>query len=365
MIKPIPYESLLRTNLDFKDDINAAFQEVFQSGWYILGKQVADFELEFAKYCGTKYCIGVASGLDAIILSLKGMDLPADAEVIVPSNTYIATILAVINAGYKPVLVEPDINTYNINPLKIEGALTTKTKVILVVHLYGKMCDMTAINTIAKKYNLKVIEDCAQAHGAKHHNKKAGNWGDTGAFSFYPTKNLGALGDGGAITTNDAALADKLIYLRNYGSKTKYQNKYIGYNSRLDELQAAFLRKKLLKLDVINAHKRSLAQIYFDKIDNRFIKPSLQPENYDVFHIFSFRCAKRDELKNYLFEKGVGTEIHYPIPPHRQVAYSEMFKGGTFPLSEEIHNSILSLPIAFFHTAEEVNYIADCINNFQ
>jgi dTDP-4-amino-4,6-dideoxygalactose transaminase len=361
----IPYESLVKTNLAFNDDINAAFQEVLQSGWYILGKQVADFEHEFAKYCGTKYCIGVASGLDAMILSLKVMDLPADAEIIIPSNTYIATILAVISAGYKPVLVEPDINTYNIDPLKIENAITAKTKVILAVHLYGKMCDMSAIRAIVKKHDLKIIEDCAQAHGAKHLDKKAGNWSDAGAFSFYPTKNLGALGDGGAITTNDANLADKLIYLRNYGSKIKYQNKYIGYNSRLDELQAAFLRKKLVRLDDINAHKRVLAKIYFDKLDSRFIKPSLQPENHDVFHIFNIRCDNRDELKSYLFDNGVNTEIHYPIPPHHQTAYREMFKNGAYPISEEIHNTTLSLPIAYFHTAEEVNHTANCINNFK
>jgi dTDP-4-amino-4,6-dideoxygalactose transaminase len=364
MTSIIEYESLLKTNLAFNNDLDAAYGEVLQSGWFILGKQTADFEQEFAAYCGTKYCIGVASGLDAMILSLKAMDLPKSAEVIVPSNTYIASILAIINAGCTPILVEPDINTYNINPLKIEKAITNNTKAILAVHLYGKMCDMASITSIAQKYGLKVVEDCAQAHGAKHKDKKAGNWSDAGAFSFYPTKNLGALGDGGAITTNDADLADKLIHLRNYGSKIKYQNKYIGYNSRLDELQAAFLRKKLVKLDDINTHKRKLAQIYFDKIDNRFIKPSLQPENYDVFHIFNIRCNKRDELKNYLLKKGIKTDIHYPIPPHQQAAYSNMFKGKEFPISEDIHNSTLSLPIAYFHTEKEINYIVDCINKF-
>lgn len=364
MSKIIEYESLGRTNDAFKNDYHAAFENVLQSGWYILGKQVADFEQEFSNYCGTKYCVGVASGLDAIILSLKAFDLPNDAEVIVPSNAYIACILGVISAGCKPILVEPDINTYNIDPFKIEEAITSKTKAILAVHLYGKMCDMTNINIIAQKYGLKVIEDCAQAHGAQHCGKKAGNWGNAGAFSFYPTKNLGALGDGGAITTNDADLADKLLYLRNYGSKKKYQNEYMGYNSRLDELQAAFLRKKLTKLDNINTHKRKLAQIYFNMINSKFIKPSLQTENYDVFHIFNIRYNKRDDLKKYLLEKGITTEIHYPIPPHKQIAYKNLSNSKGFPLSEEIHATTLSLPIAIFHTPEDIKYIAACVNEF-
>jgi dTDP-4-amino-4,6-dideoxygalactose transaminase len=361
----IPYESLERTNAAFVEGYNEAFQQLLKSGWYILGQQVSSFEQEFANYCGTKFCIGVASGLDAMVLALQALDLPKDAEVIVPSNTYIATVLAVINAGYKPVLVEPDLVTYNINPQKIAAAITSKTRAILPVHLYGKMSDMTAINQLAQQYNLKVVEDCAQAHGAMHHYKKAGNWSNAGAFSFYPTKNLGALGDGGAITTNDPELADKLLYLRNYGSKVKYHNKYTGFNSRLDELQAAFLRKKLERLDDINNHKRKLAEVYFNKLDNRFIKPSVQAENHDVFHIFNIRHPKRDALKSYLLEKGIGTEIHYPIAPHQQEAYSALFKDGAYPISEEIHQTTLSLPIAYFHTEDEVSYVADCINNFE
>jgi dTDP-4-amino-4,6-dideoxygalactose transaminase len=360
----IAYESLEKTNASFDNDFRSALNDVLKSGWYILGQQVVHFEQEFAQYCGTKYCIGVASGLDAIILSLKALELPEGAEVIVPSNTYIASILAIINAGYKPVLVEPDLVTYNIDPAKIEKAITAKTKAILVVHLYGKMCDMTRINAIAQQHGLKVVEDCAQAHGAMHQGKKAGNWGDTGAFSFYPTKNLGALGDAGAITTNDAGLADKLLYLRNYGSKKKYQNEYIGFNSRLDELQAAFLRKKLPSLDAINTHKRSLAQLYFDNIDNRFMKPSIQEDNYDVFHIYNIRCNKRDKLKIYLLDKGIQTEIHYPTPPHWQPAYKNIFAGKKYPLSEEIHNSTLSLPIAFFHSEEEIEHICQMVNSF-
>jgi len=365
MSRIVEYESLGKTNAAFEDDYYSAFKDVLQKGWYILGTQVEDFEQEFARYCGTRYCIGVASGLDAIVLSLKAFDLPDGAEIIVPSNTYIASILAIILAGYTPILVEPDIVTYNVDSEKIEIAVTTKTKAILVVHLYGKMCDMTSINRIAQKHSLQIVEDCAQAHGAVHAGKKAGNWGNAGAFSFYPTKNLGALGDGGAITTNDADLADRLIYLRNYGSQKKYENKYIGYNSRLDELQAAFLRKKLPKLDDINNHKRKLAQIYFNKIDDRFVKPRLQQENEDVFHIFNIRCNKRDELKKHLLEKGIKTEIHYPIPPHKQVAYQGLFGSKKFPLSEEIHATTLSLPIAGFHTANDINYVADCINDFK
>jgi dTDP-4-amino-4,6-dideoxygalactose transaminase len=364
MNKPIEYESLYKVNDCFKDDYEAAFKEVLESGWFILGSQVTAFENEFAQYCDTKHCIGLASGLDAIVLALKVFDFPADSEVLVPSNAYIACILGIVNAGYKPVLVEPDIATYNIDPKLIEAAITEKTVAILPVHLYGKMCDMTAINRIAQQYNLKVVEDCAQAHGAKHVGKKAGNWGDTGAFSFYPTKNLGALGDGGAITTNDDELAEKLRSLRNYGSKVKYHNELIGFNSRLDEMQAAFLRKKLLKLDDINAHKNELATIYFDKLTDNVTRPIIQPENYDVFHIYNIRHKKRDALKAYLKDKGITTEIHYPIAPHHQQAYKAMFAGLSFPLSEEIHATTLSLPISYFHTPEQVSYVADCINNF-
>ncbi|MES2807878.1 MAG: DegT/DnrJ/EryC1/StrS family aminotransferase [Bacteroidota bacterium] len=361
----IPYESLERSNASFIEGYNHVFQQVLSSGWYVLGQQVSNFEQEFANYCGTTYCIGVASGLDAMVLILRAFDLPENAEIIVPSNTYIASILAIVNAGYKPVLVEPDLLTYNIDPNKIAAAITPKTKAILPVHLYGKMCDMTAINQIAQKHELKIVEDCAQAHGAMHKGQKAGSLSNAGAFSFYPTKNLGALGDAGAITTNDANLADRLLYLRNYGSKIKYQNKFTGFNSRLDEIQAAFLRKKLEKLDDINSHKRKLAQVYFDKLDDRFIKPSVQAENQDVFHIFNIRHPKRDLLKGYLLEKGIGTEIHYPIAPHRQEAYSGMFSGKNYPISEEIHQTTLSLPIAYCHTVDEINYVADCINNFE
>ncbi|QHS56345.1 DegT/DnrJ/EryC1/StrS family aminotransferase [Mucilaginibacter sp. 14171R-50] len=360
----IEYESLSKVNSFFEDDYRDAYNEVLKAGWYILGEQVSCFEKEFADYCGTKHCIGLASGLDAITLSLRVLDLPAGAEVIVPSNAYIACILGIINAGCKPVLVEPDISSYNIDPHKIEAAITGKTKAILAVHLYGKMCNMTAITRIAQNYGLQVIEDCAQAHGAEHFGKKAGNWGITGAFSFYPTKNLGALGDGGAITTSDDELAEKLRSLRNYGSKVKYHNDHIGYNSRLDELQAAFLRKKLVKLNDINRHKNELASIYFDKLKDRFIKPIIEAENKDVFHIYNIRCDMRDRLSAFLKDKGILTEIHYPIPPHKQQAYKHLFKGQDFPLSEQIHATTLSLPISYCHTPQQISYVADCINSF-
>ncbi len=364
MDQTIEYESLHKANESLLGDFNIAYNEVIRSGWFILGKQVAEFENEFAAYCGSNYCIGVASGLDAITLILTALDLPKGSEVIVPSNAYIACILGVINAGLKPVLAEPDIQTYNINPDAIEASISNNTSAILAVHMYGKICDMTRINEIARKYGLKVVEDCAQAHGAKHFDKKAGNCSDAAAFSFYPTKNLGALGDGGAITTNDEKLAEKLMSLRNYGSKKKYENDYIGFNSRLDEMQAAFLRKKLRILDDINDHKNQLAAIYSEKLQDRFVKPCVEPYNYDVFHIYNIRYERRDDLRNYLAEKKIITEIHYPIPPHRQKGYQHLFGDQSFPISEEIHRTTLSLPVSYFHTPEQINYVADCINNF-
>jgi dTDP-4-amino-4,6-dideoxygalactose transaminase len=360
----IEYEDLKKSNAPFVAGFQEAFQSVINSGWYILGSQVAAFETEFAAYCGTGYCVGLASGLDAIVLAIKALEIPEGSEIIVPSNAYIASILGVINAGCKAIMVEPDIHTYNIDPEKIEQAITRATKAILVVHLYGKMCNMTHINAIASKHGLKVIEDCAQAHGAIHQCKKAGNWGHIAAFSFYPTKNLGGLGDGGAITTDDAELADRIRYLRNYGSAKKYHNAYLGYNSRLDELQAAFLRHKLKSLDAINAHKMYLANIYREHLADRFIKPIIEPDNTDVFHIYNIRYLRRDELQNYLKQKGIKTEIHYPVAPHLQVAYQNMWPGEVFPLSEEIHATSLSLPIAFCHTANDISYVCDTINSF-
>lgn len=359
----IDYENLYKVNEPFFDSYKKDFEETLNSGWYVLGKNVTSFEEEFAKYCNVKHCIGVANGLDALILSLKVLNFKKNMEVIVPSNTYIATILSIIHAGLKPVLVEPDINTYNLDPEKIEENITKNTVAILVVHLYGKCCQMDKILNLAAAYNLKVVEDCAQAHGAKMDGKTAGSFGDLGAFSFYPTKNLGALGDAGCITTNSAELAEQLRALRNYGSRVKYVNDYIGYNSRLDEIQAGFLRLKLKKLDEINAHKIRLAKIYFNRINDKVIKPVIEEGFYDVYHIFNIRTNQRDLLKEDLLKQGIKTEIHYPIPPHKQIGLKGIFK-GKYPLSEEIHATTLSLPISYFHTEEDIEKVSDAVNSF-
>lgn len=358
----IEYESLGRLNKSFEEEYLQCFKDLLASGWYILGKQVTTFEEAFAQYCGTKYCIGVASGLDALMLALRSFDFPAGSEVLVPSNTYIATILSILQCELKPVLVEPDIHTYNIDPLKIEEKINCNTKAIMVVHLYGKACDMDPIMQIANKYELPVIEDCAQAHGAMYKGQKVGTFG-IGAFSFYPTKNLGALGDAGAITTNDSDKNDLFRALRNYGSKIKYQNDYIGYNSRLDEIQAALLNVKLKYLDQINLHKRSLAVIYLKELKDDFIKPKVSPEYFDVYHIFNIRHPKRDELKEYLLKNGIKTDIHYPMPPHKQKAMKGIIE-GEYPLSEEIHRSTLSLPISYGHTFDDIYKIIEVMNKF-
>ncbi|MDF2529249.1 MAG: aminotransferase, partial [Gammaproteobacteria bacterium] len=303
----IEYESLAKLNAPYKAEFEAVLGKIVDKGWFILGQSVAQFEQEFAQYCGAKHCVGVANGLDALILSLIALDLPAGSEVIVPSNTYIATILAILRAGLKPVLVEPSLATYNLDPHKIESAITSRTRAIMPVHLYGKLCDMQAILALAKKHDLFVVEDAAQAHGAMQHDRKAGAWGDMTAFSFYPTKNLGALGDAGAITTDNDKLAEKLRSLRNYGSQVKYYNDYVGFNSRLDEVQAAFLLIKLRRIDAMTQHKRELATFYFKHIDDRYIKPVIQDGFFDVYHIYNIRHEKRDELKQFLLEQGIKT----------------------------------------------------------
>jgi dTDP-4-amino-4,6-dideoxygalactose transaminase len=359
----IEYENLGRVNEILFEKYQEKFKEFLKSGWYILGNNVATFELEYASYCNTQSCIGVASGLDALILAINACAFPKESEIIVPSNTYIATILAIVHNGFKPVLVEPDIQTYNIDPTKIEEKITPKTKAILVVHLYGKSCDMDQITDIAKKYNLKIIEDAAQAHGAMYKEKKVGSFG-IGCFSFYPTKNLGALGDAGAITLNDTSLDQKLRALRNYGSSTKYYNDELGYNSRLDEIQAGFLSIKLTILEEITAHKRTLAQYYFEHLDPRFIMPVQHSDFFDVFHIFAIRHPKRGELKAFLLEHNIKTEIHYPLPPHRQKAMQNIIS-GEYPIAQEIHDTILSLPISYGHTLEQIQYVCDVINRFK
>ena len=359
----IEYENLHKSNSIFFEGLKKSFDETLKSGWFILGKNVEKFEKEFSSYHKAKYCFGVASGLDALLLSLKAFDFEKGSEVIVPSNTYIATILSILHAGLKPVLVEPDIHTYNIDPKKIEESISANTKAIMIVHLYGKSCAMDEIISICKKYSLKLIEDCAQSHGAKYKNKLTGTFGEFGAFSFYPTKNLGAFGDAGAIITNDESLAIKIKRLRNYGSDVKYYNEVVGYNSRLDEVQAGFLSIKLNKLDEINTHKRKLAQIYLDNLKDEFIKPAVDTNYFDVYHIFNVRHKKRDELKDYLLKNEIKTDIHYPVAPHKQNAMKNILE-GSYPISEEIHNTTLSLPCSFGHTEEEIYQVVEVMNKF-
>lgn len=357
----IEYENLAKSNAMFYDEYCHAFQAVLQSGWFILGKRLQDFEEAFAKSVGSKHCIGLASGLDALFLAIKALNLPKNSEIIVPSNTYIATILAIINNGLKPILCEPNTHTYNIESAQIEKLITPHTKAILLVHLYGKPCHMPQIIALAKKHNLYIIEDCAQAHGAMYDNQKVGSFG-IGCFSFYPTKNLGALGDSGAITTSDDNLAQTLRALRNYGSHQKYVNDYIGYNSRLDEIQAAMLTIKLQKLAFITEHKRMLASLYLQHLDAKaFILPQVEEACFDVYHIFNIRHKRRDALKAYLLEQGIMTDIHYPIPPHKQKAM-QPYLSGNYPISEEIHATTLSLPIALFHTQKDILRVVDSIN---
>lgn len=359
----VPYENLKKANEQFFPEFRKAFNEVLESGWFILGQQNQNFEKEFAQFHDVPFCLGVANGLDALILSLKACDFPAGSEIIVPSNTYIATVLAVLNAGLKPVLVEPDLNTYNIDPQLITKSITQKTVGIMIVHLYGKVCEMDAIMEICRENKLKLFEDCAQSHNASYKGKKSGSFGDFGCFSFYPTKNLGALGDAGAILCKTQKDYDKLKALRNYGSFVKYYNEYIGTNSRLDEMQAALLRIKLGKIEELTDYKRNLAEIYFKGLDaKKFILP-VKGESRDVFHIFNIRVENRDELRKFLAEKGIGTEVHYPVPPHQQKAMKGIFSQN-YPVSEVIHKTTLSLPISFGHSADEINYVVNCLNSF-
>ena len=358
----IEYENLKRVNEKLFHLYQDYFTSFLKSGWYVLGDNVKFFEQEFADFCDVSHCIGVASGLDALVLAIDAFDFPKGSEIIVPSNTYIATILAIVKNGFKPILTEPDINTYNIDPLKIEENITKNTRAILVVHLYGKSCEMDKINDLAQKYNLEIIEDCAQAHGAKFKNQKVGSFG-VGCFSFYPTKNLGALGDAGAITTNDDEYAKKIKSLRNYGSSIKYYNDYIGYNSRLDAIQAGFLSLKLAILDGITAHKRALAKCYFDNLTDDFIKPITDVDHFDVYHIFNIRHHNRDELKKYLLDNGIMTEVHYPVAPNKQIAMHGIID-GSYPISELIHSTTLSLPMSYFHSKDDVLRVCEAMNRW-
>ncbi len=360
----IPFLDLKAINLRHRDEFHQALDQVLDSGWLVLGSQTTQFENEFAEFCGAKFSIGVANGLDALTLVLKAWEIGPGDEVIVPSNTYIATWLAVTHNGATPVPVEPRINSYNINPELIEQAITAKTKAIIPVHLYGQTAEMDAINAIAKKYQLKVLEDGAQAQGAQYKNKKVGSLGDAAGISLYPGKNLGALGDAGIITTNNSQLAEKLRSLRNYGSQVKYKNELIGFNSRLDELQSSFLRIKLKMLDQDNLRRREIAQLYLDGLSNSsLILPSQISDSYSAWHLFVIRHPQRDQLSQLLRDKGVGTLIHYPIPPHLQDAYEPLnFKIGTFPIAEKIHAEVLSLPISPVMSNEDVQKVISIIN---
>lgn len=359
----IEYESLELSNRGFVAELREAFDRVVAKGWYVLGTEVAEFEREFAAFVGAAHAVGVANGLDALTLSLKALDLPQGSDVLVASNTYIATILAVVHAGHRPVLVEPDMRTYNIDPGRLAAALTPRTRAVCVTHLYGKACRMDVIVPFAREHGLAVVEDCAQSHGATLEGRATGSFGNAGCFSFYPTKNLGALGDAGAVVTNDAALADRLRHLRNYGSLQKYVNVYVGVNSRLDELQAAFLRIKLRHLDAITAHKRKLAGIYFDDLPDALTLPLREDDARDVFHIFAVRCRRRDALRAHLLEAGIKTEVHYPIAPHRQQAMRGILEGD-YPLADEIHATELSLPISYGTTPEEVSQVCEVTRRF-
>lgn len=359
----IYYENLFNSNKKFIEEYKSKFTEVLNSGWFILGNEVKKFEDEFATYHNANFCVGVASGLDALTLSLIASRIPENSEVIVPSNTYIATILSILHAKMKPVLVEPNIRTYNIDPTKIEEKISSRTKALMIVHLYGKSCEMDAIVDICRKHNLILIEDCAQSHGAKYKDKLTGTFGDFGAFSFYPTKNLGALGDAGAVITNNNEYAERLRMLRNYGSLKKYHNELIGFNSRLDELQAALLSIKIKYLDEINSHKRKLAKIYLENLSDDYIKPEVNENYFDVYHIFNVRHPKRDKLKEYLLSNDIQTEIHYPVPPHKQKAMKGIISGD-YPISEEIHNTTLSLPCSFGHTETEIYKVVEVMNKF-
>jgi dTDP-4-amino-4,6-dideoxygalactose transaminase len=346
----VPFLDLKVINQQYAKDFERAFDQVLDSGWYIQGSQVKAFEKEFADYCATKHCIGVANGLDALILIIRAYKelgkLKEGDEIIVPANTYIASILAITENRLKPILVEPDEQTYNLDSKLIEQAITANTKAILAVHLYGQLANMPAINAIAQKHNLLVIEDSAQAHGASISGRKAGNWGDASGFSFYPGKNLGALGDAGAVTTNDDDLAQTIRALGNYGSHKKYENLYQGVNSRLDELQAALLRVKLRHLDQEIEARREIAHSYLQGINNPLIqRPYCSDGDDHVFHLFVIRCKERDKLQAYLQEKGIQTLIHYPIPPHKQKAYPEL-SHLNLPITEAIHNEVLSLPMS-------------------
>ncbi|HEX8089195.1 MAG TPA: DegT/DnrJ/EryC1/StrS family aminotransferase [Blastocatellia bacterium] len=362
----IPFLDLRAPYVELKDELDCAYRKTMESGWYILGEEVKAFEREFAAYCGVKHCVGVGNGLEALQLILQAYGIRAGDEVIVPANTYIATWLAVSYVGAIPVPVEPLAATYNIDPDRIESAITPKTRAILAVHLYGQPADMDPVNRIARRHGLKVIEDAAQAHGARYKNRAAGSLGDAAGWSFYPGKNLGAFGDAGAVTTDDDALAESVRSLRNYGSKKKYYNEQKGVNSRLDEMQAAFLRVKLKHLDEWNNRRKKIAAAYSESLRaTGLVLPAAPGYVEPGWHVFAVRSKKRDALQQHLEDSGVGTLIHYPLPPHLQEAYKEMRLGvGAFPITEAIHREVLSLPISPHLSRPDVERVIRAVCSF-
>lgn len=361
----IKFLDLEKVNNRFRREIDERIKGILDKGWYLQGEENDRFAKNFVDFCGAKYAVGVANGLDALRLIIKASGFGPGDEIIVPANTYIATILAISDNGCTPVLVEPDIRTYNINPDLIEAAITPKTKAIMLVHLYGQAVQMQKIRDLAKKYNLKVFEDAAQAHGAEYQGQRVGNLGDAAAFSFYPGKNLGCMGDGGAVVTNDEGLYNKVKALANYGSDRKYHHIYKGLNSRLDEIQAAVLDVKLPYLLQDNQRRREIAKYYRENIKNPLI---VLPQTYDekahVWHVFAVRTAERDRFQKYLGDNGVQTIIHYPTPPHKQPAYAE-WNHLSFPVTEQIHREIISLPISPVMTDEEVKQLVEIVNGYK
>ncbi len=362
----IPANRLDRGFYQYQDEFEAKALEVLRSGWYVLGKEVAEFEKEFAAYCGAKYCVGLASGLDALWIAFRVLGIGEGDEVIVQSNTYIASVMGITINGATPVFVEPDA-FYNIDVTKIEEKITERTKAILVVHLYGQASNMTEIMRLAEKYNLRVVEDCAQSHGAKWNGQMTGTFGDVGCFSFYPSKNLGAFGDGGAVVINDEVLDKKFRVFRNYGSEKRYHNMIIGANSRLDEMQAALLRVRLAHLDEINAERADIAAAYTAAINNeKVLLPQIRTGASSVFHQYVVRTDDRDRFMNYLQDRGIGTIIHYPIPPHLAEAYQYLgYEKGAYPITEVYADTVLSLPMYTGMTQEEIKYVIDVINEYK
>lgn len=364
----IDYENLAKSNAPFHEALSKKFNDLLKEGWFILGKEVEYFENSFARYHGINNCIGVASGTDSIYLALKALNLPAGSEVIVSGNTYIATILPILWCNLTPKIIEPNIQTYNIDCNALKNNISSNTSAILVTHMYGKSCAMDDIMNMARDFNLPVLEDCSQAHGSKFKNELTGTFGDFGCFSFYPTKNLGALGDAGGILTKHDHYSLKLKTLRNNGYSQKYINTENGINSRLDEIQAAFLSIKLNSLDLINNHKRKLAQIYLSELEDlqgKYILPQVNEDFYDTYHAFAIRNDKRDSLREFLLKNQINTEIHYPIPPHLQKSLSHLnIKKGSLPITELIHDQIISLPISFATTEEEVIKVCAALRKF-